>query len=125
MIGSAATTTVAEVAVGGVERPVERVPEHLGVGEEERRVEAEEKQARDLRALGVPLCVVVALERRHPPEHGRVGMPRPFEHGDHREGHGEPDAGEDPETSTPTNEATASAKSRRFTRRSHAGPARR
>ena len=76
---------------------MERVPEHLGVREEQRCVEAEQEEARHLRALGVPDRVVVALERRHAPEHGGVWVPGPFEHGDHREGHGEPDAGEDPE----------------------------
>ena len=72
MIGSAATHDRPDVPPLGGERPVKRVPEHLGIREEERRVEAEEQQARHLRALGVALRVVVALEPRHAAEHRGV-----------------------------------------------------
>ena len=119
MIGSDCEDDRPHRAPLGGESSVDSVSEHLGVGEEERRIEAEEEQSRNLSPLGVTDRVVIALDLRDPSQHGGVWMPRPLEHREHGERDGKSDTGKDPEYEHPTSEATASAKSPRLTRKSH------
>src|SRR5512139_453550 len=60
--------------------------EQFGVGEEQRRIPAEQDQAGDQARAGIALDVVVALDALRTSEDGRVrapAVPQEFDHGDH------------------------------------------
>ena len=73
VIGSAATT-IQRTSASALKSSTE-LPERVGVGEEQRGVEAEQHQARDARALRVPLDVVVALQAVDANQLGGVRRP--------------------------------------------------
>ena len=92
VIGSAATTIQRHVA--GARQRADPLAEVVGVGEEERRVEAVEHESRDAAGVGIALGVVVALEVVDPAEHRVVRAPGPADEVQQRESDRDPDAPE-------------------------------
>ena len=92
VIGSAATTIQRHVA--GTRERADALAEVVGVGEEERRVEAVQHESRDAAGVGIALGVVVALEVVDPAEHRVVRAPGPADEVQQRERDRDPDAPE-------------------------------
>jgi hypothetical protein len=92
VIGSAATTIQAGGGSAG-----HLVAERARVREEERRVEPEHHQARELLGVGIAAHVVPPGQRRHTAEHGLVRPQCPPEDVRDRESDRDDDAGQDAE----------------------------
>ena len=78
--------------VAGARQLVDVLAEQLGVGEEDRRVESVEHEARDQARLRVALGVVVALEVVDASEQRVVGAPRSAHEAQQRQADRDPDA---------------------------------
>lgn len=77
------------------------VPEGPGVGEEQRRVEPVDHQARQMLGPRVRPHVVVPLQAVDPPQHGAVRPPRAPEDVEHGQRHGDRDPRQDTEQGHP------------------------
>ena len=80
--------------VAGTRQRADALAEVVGIGEEERRVEAVQHESRDVAGVGIALGVVVALEVVDPAEHRIVRAPGPADEVQQRESDRDPDAPE-------------------------------
>ena len=95
VIGSAAMITQRTGGSAAADPLAHPIPEDIGIGEEERRIESVQDEARDLARIRVVGQVVVALDPVGAAEHRVVRPPRTPDEGEERQRDGEEDALDD------------------------------